>query len=105
MSSTKRCFFPEKECKFVLDIVDSLSKLLAFVNPGKFGEIVLNFIAFSGKAQQKETVNLDLDGYVIYIYKKAFKEHFPTENRTQEQIDKINAIWDAIGHPEKKISS
>ncbi len=103
--SSRRCFFPEKECKFVLDIVDSISKLLAYVNPGKFGEIVLKYIAFETKAQQTETVKLDLDGYVIYIYKKAFKKPFPTENRTPEQIEEINAIWDAIGHPEKKISS
>lgn len=88
-----------------MDIVDSISKLLAYVNPGKFGQIVLNYIAFQSKAQQKETVNLDLDGYVMYIYKKAFKQYFPKENRTPEQIEKINAIWDAIGHPEKKISS
>lgn len=88
-----------------MDIVDSISKLLAYVNPGKFGEIVLKYIAFETKAQQTETVKLDLDGYVIYIYKKAFKKPFPTENRSPEQIEEINAIWDAIGHPEKKISS
>jgi hypothetical protein len=105
MSGKQRCFLPAKECKFVLDIVDSINKLLAFVNPGKFGQIVLRYVAFQSKAEQKDTIKLELDAYVMYIYKKAFKEQFPTENRTQEQIDKINAIWDAIGHPEKKISS
>ena len=76
--------------------------MLAFVNPGKFGQVVLNYIAFQSKAEQKDTIKLDLDGYLIYIYKKAFNESFPT-TPTPEQKEKINAIWDAIGHPEKKI--
>jgi hypothetical protein len=84
-------------------MIDSLKRMLAYVNPGKFGQIVLNYIAFQSKAEQKETVKLDLNGYVIYVYKKAFNEPFPTEpNELQKQ--RINAIWDAVGHPEKKIS-
>jgi hypothetical protein len=97
-----RCFLPQKECKFVIDIVDSIQKLLAYVNPGKFGEIVLGYIAFQSKAEQKETVGMSVDGYVIYIYKKAFQESYPT-NPTPLQIERINAIWEALGHPEKKI--
>lgn len=97
-----RCFLPKKECKFVIDIIDSIQKLLAYVNPGKFGEIVLNYIAFQSKTEQTETIKLTAEGYVIYVYKKAFKESFPT-NPTPQQIERINAIWDAIGHPEKKI--
>ena len=97
-----RCFLPQKECKFVIEIIDSLKRMLAYVNPGKFGQIVLNYIAFQSKAEQTETVSLDLNGYVIYIYKKAFKESFPSEP-TPEQKERINAIWDAIGHPEKKL--
>lgn len=86
----------------MIDIVDSIQKLLAYVNPGKFGEIALNYIAFQSKAQQKETVGMSVDGYVIYIYKKAFNESFPT-NPTTEQKERINAIWEALGLPEKKI--
>ena len=105
MSGRQRCFLPAKECKFVLDIVDSISKLLAFVNPGKFGQFVLNFIVFQTKAEQKNSITLSLEGYVFYIYFKAFKETYPEEGKTPLQIERINAIWDAIGHPEKKISS
>ncbi len=97
-----RCFLPQKECKFVIETIDTIKKLLLYVNPGKFGQMILNFITFQSSAQQTDTVSLDLQGYVIYIYKKAFKESFPT-NPTPEQKEKINAIWDAIGHPEKKI--
>lgn len=97
-----QCFLPAKECKFVIDIVDSIQKLLAFVNPGKFGEIILNYIAFQSKVEQADIIKLDLNGYMIYIYKKAFKETFPSEP-TPQQIERINAIWEALGHPEKKI--
>ena len=101
---SSRCFLPKQECKFVLDIVDSLQKLLAYVNAGKFGEIVLQYIAFQSKAEQKDTIKLSLEGYVMYVYVKAFNEAYPLENLTELQEERINAIWDAIGHPEKKTS-
>ena len=84
-------------------MIDSVKKLLKYVNQGKFGQIVLNYISFQSKAEQKDVIKLDLDGYMIYVYLKAFKESFPTENRTPLQIQRINAIWDALGHPERKI--
>lgn len=84
-------------------MIDSVKKLLKYVNPGKFGQIVLNYIAFQAKAEQKDVVKLDLDGYMIYVYIKAFKESFPKDNKTPLQIERINAIWDALGHPERKI--
>jgi hypothetical protein len=99
---SNRCFLPQQECKFVIEMIDTIKKLLKYVNPGKFGQIVLNFIAFQSKAEQTDTIKLDLNGYVIYIYIKAFKESFPTDP-TPEQKERINAIWDALGHPEKKI--
>ncbi len=76
--------------------------MLAYVNPGKFGQIVLNYISFESKTEQKEVITLDLNGYVIYVYKKAFNEMFPSDP-TPEQKEKINAIWEAIGHPERKL--
>ena len=97
-----RCFLPKKECKFVIDIVDSIQKLLAYVNPGKFGQIILNHIVFQSKAEQKDSIKLSPEGYMMYVYKNAFKESYPT-NPTALQIERINAIWDAIGYPEKKI--
>lgn len=100
---SSRCFLPQKECKFVIDMIDSISKLLAYVNPGKFGEIVLNYLTFKSKAEQRDTIKLSLEGYVIYVYKTAFKETYPTQNLTPLQKERINAIWDALGHPEKKI--
>lgn len=98
-----RCFLPQKECKFVIDIVDSIQKLLAYVNPGKFGEIILNYIVFQSKVEQTDRIKLSLEGYVIYLYKTAFKETYPHDNPTPLQIERINAIWEALGHPEKKI--
>jgi hypothetical protein len=86
----------------VIDVIDSLKKLLAYVNPGNFGQMILNYVAFQSKAEQKETISLDLNGYVIYVYKKIFKESFPIYP-TPEQKQRINAIWDAIGHPENKL--
>ena len=99
---SSRCFLPQKECKFVIETIDTIKKLLKYVNPGKFGQIVLNYIAFQTKAEQKESIKLDIYGYMIFVYKKAFNEPFP-EFPNQIQKERINAIWDALGHPERKI--
>lgn len=87
----------------MIETIDSIKKLLKYVNPGKFGQIVLNYIVFQGKADQKDVIKLDLNGYMIYVYLKAFKESPPTETPTPLQRERINAIWDALGHPERKI--
>jgi len=82
--------------------IDSIQKLLVYVNPGIYGGFVLSTIQYSAKAKQTDTIKLDLDGYVIVIYKKAFKEPYP-KFPTPIQKERINTIWDALGHPEKKL--
>jgi hypothetical protein len=102
--SSASCCTAATECKFVISIIDSLQKMLAFMNPGKFGGGVYTPMIFQSRADQKETITLDDDGFMIYIYVKAFNESFPTEEPTPEQIERINAIWDALNKPERKIA-
>lgn len=73
------------------------------MSTGKFGELYAS-IVFQEKAEQAQTITLDETGYMMFIYVKAFKEAFPKEPYTADQIEKINAIWDALGIPEKKIA-
>lgn len=100
MSST-RCYTTKSDCAFVISIIDSIQKLLIYTNAGTYGDIYAS-IVFIDKIKQKEVIKLTLEGYIVYVYKTAFKEPYPL-NPTLEQIGKINAIWEALGHPEKKI--
>jgi hypothetical protein len=98
------CCTAATECKFVISIVDSLQKMLAFMHPGKFGGGVYTPMVFQSITAQQETITLDDYGFMIFIYVKAFKEDFPKDDPTPEQIERINAIWDALNKPERKIA-
>lgn len=74
------------------------------MQPGKFGGGVYAPLVFQSRAEQQETITLDDEGFMVYIYVKAFKESFPSGDKTSEQIQRINAIWDALNKPERKIA-
>ncbi len=74
------------------------------MTPGKFGGGVYTPMVFQSKTDQKETITLDDEGFMIYIYVKAFKEEYPKDEKTPEQIERINAIWVALNKPERKIA-
>jgi hypothetical protein len=95
-----RCFLPKKECKFVIDIIDSIYKLLDY-NLNVYGSLVAS-LTYTNKAASKNSTTLDLDGYVAVVYFMRYNEPYP-KNPTLQQKYLINAIWEALGHPEKKI--
>lgn len=74
------------------------------MQPGKFGGGVYAPLIFQSRTEQSETIQLDDEGFMIYIYVKAFNESFPSGSKTVEQIQRINAIWDALNKPERKIA-
>lgn len=99
-----RCFLPAKECKFVIDIVDSIQKLLEYNLP-QYGGLVAALV-YEAPATNKNEATLDLDGYVSFIYYILYKEPYPLDTRkTAEQIERINSIWVKIGLPNKQISA
>jgi hypothetical protein len=98
----KCCNSLSSESEFIVSLIESLQKLLAFQKPGIFGQISVAKI-YDAKAKATDAIKLTLDGYVMMIYMKVFKEDYP-KMPNQQQVDNINEIWDALKHPEKKIS-
>jgi hypothetical protein len=89
---------------FLLEIVDDFKKLLIYFPTGLFPATLTANITFETPAQATETINLSLQGSVVYLYQVVFKERYPA-NPTSEQRAKINSIWIGIGHPENIIPS
>jgi hypothetical protein len=87
---------------FLLEIVDDFKKILEFMPVGEFPSTLRSDINFEAKAEISETISLNLEGTVIFLYARMFNEPYPT-NPTEEQRDKINSIWVGIGHPENII--
>jgi hypothetical protein len=58
---------------------------------------------YDTKAERTDVIKLSVEGYVMMIYMKVFKEDYP-KMPNQKQVDQINEIWDALNLPEKKIS-
>jgi hypothetical protein len=95
------CNSLESESKFVVSLIESFQKLLAFQKPGKYGELHATKV-YDAKADRTDAIKLTIEGYVMMIYMKVFKEDYP-KMPNQKQVDNINQIWDALKRPEKKI--
>jgi hypothetical protein len=98
---SKCCNSLESESKFVVSLIESFQKLLAFQRPGKYGEIHAMKV-YDAKAARTDVIKLSVEGYVMMIYMKVFKEDYP-KMPSKKQVDQINEIWDALKLPEKKI--
>lgn len=96
------CNSLESESKFVVSLIESFQKLLAFQQPGIFGQI-RSMKVYKAQAARTDVVKLKIEGYVMMIYMKVFKEDYPTMPN-KKQVAQINEIWDALNRPEKKIS-
>ena len=99
---SKCCNSLQSESKFIVSLIESFQKLLAFQKPGKYGELHAMKV-YDTKAERTDVVKLSLEGYVMMIYMKVFKENYPIMPN-QKQVNNINEIWDALNLPEKKIS-
>jgi hypothetical protein len=93
----------KNDAQFIVSVIESFERLLTFVRPGVFGAIASGK-EYKSKVSGTEAIKLSLDGYAIYVYCFVYKEVYPTAPFTQQQVDRINEIWDALKHPEKKIS-
>lgn len=90
------------DTSFVIEMIHDLKKLLTFMPTGIFATTLGNDIKFEAKAEVTETIQLSLQGSVAYLFVRLFNEPYPA-NPTPSQIEKINAIWVGIGHPENII--
>jgi hypothetical protein len=101
---SSRCFLPQKECKFVIDIVDGIINLLKYNLP-IYGGIVASLV-YDSNAGQTTEATLDLDGVIAAAYYARYREPYPLNTvKTQLQISRINELWGLAGFPEKQITS
>lgn len=100
--SGRACFNASKECQFMTTLIDQISRVVFAVHPGYFKETISGNLIYHDVATQEQVITLDVDGVMRYVYVKAFQEVFPT-TPIGIQVERINAIYETLGHPEKKI--
>jgi hypothetical protein len=91
------------ELAFIGEIVDDFKNLIKNYPEGLYPVTIKLALKFESKATVAEKVELSLEGTVIFIYTRMFKEPYPTAPFTKLQRERINAIWQGIGHPENII--
>ena len=101
---TSDCVCPD-DTDFLLEIVDDFKQLLVNFPAGLYPATITLALKFDSKADVTETIQLSLEGSVMYIYMRMFKEPYPSMPFTELQRQRINAIWEGIGHPENIIPS
>lgn len=92
----------KKECNFVTTIISDIKKLLVDCCPCKptsAGKTVSNALEYDTIAAENEVVTLTMDGFVIYLYEKAYNERYPTGTLTGTEKVRIYEIYDALKIP------
>jgi hypothetical protein len=88
--------------KFTLEIIDNFQALLSFMDT-KFGKRYMYGLSFTASVGQSTKETLTLRGTMIFFFINLTKRPYPTGTPTAEDIVYINAIWDALKHPENKL--
>jgi len=83
-------------------MIEDLRRLLIYVPKGLYGKEMFGDYVYTAQASSSEKASLTVEGTVVYIYIRIFKEPWPTIP-TYQQAERINDIWDAVGYPQNKI--
>jgi hypothetical protein len=90
--------------QFTIDVITDLQALLAFMDI-KFGKRYAYGIRYDATSGHTTKESLTLEGSLLFYFVLLTKRPYPTGPPTADDIKYINAIWDALGHPEKKLAT
>lgn len=88
---------------FLREVITDFQALLSFMDT-RFGKRYAYGLIYSASASQVEDNMLSLQGTMMYYFIRLTNRPYPTEP-TPDDIVYINAIWDTLGHPEKKLAT
>lgn len=63
------------------------------------GKQVTSALEYETIAAETEVVTLTVEGFIIYLYEKAYGETYPTGTLTKTEKDRIYEIYDALKIP------
>jgi hypothetical protein len=89
--------------QFLREVITDFQALLSFMDT-RFGKRYTYGLTYSASAAQVEDNILSLQGTMMYYFIRLTKRPYPTEP-TPDDIMYINAIWDTLGYPEKKLAT
>jgi hypothetical protein len=90
------------ELTFLRSIIGNLNQVVNFFPVGLIPSTINSELVFRTESSTTERISLSVEGTVMFIYIRIFKEPFPTEP-TPLQRERINAIWEGVGRPENII--
>jgi hypothetical protein len=97
-----QCCDPDDECAFIVDIIDSINKLLPFIPGDNYGDKMFSNLRYDLEAKQTKTSTLTLEGTMMVYYYLVHNQVYPT-NPTRVEIARINEIWQAMGYSQNII--
>jgi hypothetical protein len=84
-------------------MISDIKKLLKECCPCKpatvAGKTVSNALEYDTIAAENEVITLSIQGFIIYLYEKAYSERYPTSNLTGTDKSRIYEIYDALKIP------
>jgi hypothetical protein len=67
--------------------------------PVKLKKVVGSALEYETEAVKTDTITLKLDGFILYLYAKAFNDIYPESNPTPQQVANLKQVYDALELP------
>jgi len=65
----------------------------------KLNKVVGSALEYETEAVKTDTITLKLDGFILYLYAKAFDDIYPESNPTPLQISNLKQVYAALELP------
>ena len=91
------------DCNFMKKLITNIKQIITDCcicdKPNGNGKIVSNALEYDTIAAESEVITVTIEGFIIYLYEKAYNSPYPTTNLTSIEKERIYEIYDALKIP------
>lgn len=92
-----------EDCEFMTNLIKNIKQIITdscvCEKPVGNGKTVTNALEYDTIAAESEVVTVTIEGFIIYLYEKAYNDPYPTTNLTSIEKERIYEIYDALKIP------
>lgn len=95
----------KKDLQFIRSLVTKIVTIVESCGsrpqppPAKTKKVIGSALEYESDAVKTDTVTLSIEGFVLYLYAKAFNDIYPESNPTPQQVNNLRQVYSALELP------